>query len=176
MNPKPMSVDIRALRENEIPELGVLASEIWRAHYPGIISEAQIAFMLEERYSEAVIRDEFMRDDVWWDLLLLDGKITGYTSYFWADQVQAPGTIKIDKLYLQQHVQRRGYGAMLLDHVARKLAGQGCKRLTLAVNRYNKSAIAAYRKNGFYIADTSLKPIGGGFWMDDYIMVKDVNG
>jgi diamine N-acetyltransferase len=55
------------------------------------------------------------------------------------------------------------------------MAAQGCKRLTLAVNRNNKTAIAAYLKNGFQIAETSLKQIGGGFWMDDYIMVRTVN-
>lgn len=167
------SREIRPLRESEVPQLSELAREIWRAHYPGIISEAQTEFMLNERYAEAVIREELTRRDMWWDVLLLDGKMAGYTSYFWAER---PHAIKIDKLYFHQRVQRQGYGGMLLDHVSRKMAGQGCKRLTLAVNRHNKSAIAAYRKNGFYIADTSLKPIGGGFWMDDYIMVKDVNG
>ncbi len=165
-------LDIRALREDEITELAGLAREIWYAHYPGIISEAQIEYMLNERYDEAVIRAEFLRHDIWWDVLLVDGKMRGYTSYFWSD---VPGTIKIDKLYLHPATQRLGYGGRLLDHVAHRMAGAGCKCLTLAVNRNNTSAIAAYLKNGFQIAETSLKQIGGGFWMDDYIMVKRVN-
>jgi len=165
-------VEIRALHEDEIAELSALAREIWRAHYPGIISEAQIEYMLDERYDEAVIRAELQRQDMWWDVLLVDGKIRGYTAYFWTD---TPGTIKIDKLYLHPATQRQGYGGRLVDHVARRMAGAGCKCLTLAVNRNNTSAIAAYHKNGFEIAETSLKQIGGGFWMDDYIMVKRVN-
>jgi ribosomal protein S18 acetylase RimI-like enzyme len=169
----PNSPEIRPLRDNEVPRVSALAGEIWRAHYPGIISEAQIEFMLAERYDEAVIREELTREDVWWDVLLLDAEMVGYTSYFWAD---TPETIKIDKLYFLPRVQRQGYGGKLIDHVARKMAVHGCKRLTLAVNRSNKTAIAAYLKNGFHIAETSLKQIGGGFWMDDYIMVKGVNG
>jgi GNAT superfamily N-acetyltransferase len=168
--------EIRPLRESEAAQLSALARDIWRAHYPGIISEAQIESMLDERYSEPVIREELTRHDVWWDVLLLDGALMGYTSFLWADREKAPATIKIDKLYLHPRVQRGGYGGLLIDHVAQRMAAQGCRRLTLAVNRQNKSAIAAYFKNGFYIADTSLKRIGGGFWMDDYIMVKDVNG
>jgi GNAT superfamily N-acetyltransferase len=166
--------EIRPLRESEVAQLSALARDIWRTHYPGIISTAQIESMLNERYNEAVIRDELKRNDVWWDVLLLDGKMAGFTSYFRADAAKLPGTIKIDKLYLHARVHRRGYGGLLIDHVAQ--AVQGCQRLTLAVNRHNKSAIAAYLKNGFSIADTSLKRIGGGFWMDDYIMVKVVNG
>lgn len=166
------SCEIRALRETEIAALAALARDIWRAHYPDIISVAQIEYMLDERYSEAVIRAEFARGDVWWDVLLIDGQIMGYTSYFHSD---AADTIKIDKLYLHPGVQRQGYGGALIGHIAQRMAPQGCKRLTLAVNRHNKTAIAAYFKNGFRIADTSLKKIGGGFWMDDYIMIKSVN-
>jgi diamine N-acetyltransferase len=172
----PNSPEIRPLRDNEVPRVSALAGEIWRAHYPGIISEAQIEFMLAERYDEAVIREALKRDDVWWDVFLLGTEMVGYTSYFWADAADSPETIKIDKLYFHPNVQRRGYGGLTIDHVARKMAVHGCKRLTLAVNRHNKTAIAAYLKNGFHIAETSLKQIGGGFWMDDYIMVKTVNG
>jgi ribosomal protein S18 acetylase RimI-like enzyme len=169
----PSSPEIRPLHESEVPELSALARAIWRAHYPGIISEAQIEYMLAERYDEAVIREELTRDDVWWDVLVVDGIMAGYTAYLWTD---APGMIKIDKLYFHPRMQRRGYGGLLLDHVAHKMAVHGCKRLTLAVNRNNKTAIAAYLKSGFQIAETSLKQIGGGFWMDDYIMAKNVNG
>jgi diamine N-acetyltransferase len=165
------SHEVRALRESEVATLCALAREIWRAHYPGIISEAQIEYMLAERYDDAVIRSELQRGDLWWDVLMLDGTMAGYISYF---QTDVPGTIKIDKLYLHPSVQRQSYGGLLIDHVARRMAAQGCQRLTLAVNRRNKTAIAAYRKNGFCITDTSLKKIGGGFWMDDYLMTKAV--
>jgi ribosomal protein S18 acetylase RimI-like enzyme len=169
------AVEIRALQEQDIPALCALAREIWRAHYPGIISQAQIEAMLAERYNETVIRAELQRRDLWWDVLLLNGTMSGYTSYFLTD---TPGVIKIDKLYLHASAQRRGYGGRLIDHVAERMsertAGQGCKQLTLAVNRLNKTAIAAYLKQGFKIADTSLKQIGGGFWMDDYIMRKTI--
>ncbi len=165
-------VEIRAPRDDEAPQLSALAGEIWRAHYPGIISVAQIEYMLAERYAAAVIRAELNRDDVWWDALFINGQMTGYTAYFFT---ATPGTVKIDKLYLHPRAQRQGYGGQLMDHVARRMAAQGCTRLTLAVNRHNKTAIEAYRKHGFAIVDTSFKIIGGGFVMDDYIMVKAVN-
>ena len=42
----------------------------------------------------------------------------------------------------------------------------------LAVNKNNATAIAAYLKHGFRIADAVVKEIGGGFVMDDYIMER----
>ena len=167
------AVQIRAVHEQEVPTLCALSRDIWRAHYPGIISMAQIEAMLAERYDEAVIRAELQRRDLWWDVLLCNGTMTGYTSYFLTD---TPGTVKIDKLYLHPRVQRLGYGGRLIDHISERMSTRGCKCLTLAVNRNNKTAIAAYRKSGFRIADTTLKRIDGGFWMDDYIMCKAVNG
>lgn len=162
---------IRPLRDAEVPVLCALAREIWRAHYPGIISVAQIEYMLEERYNEAQIRDELARDDLWWNVLILDGRMTGYTSYFPASEAD---TIKIDKLYLHPRAHRQGLGGRLIDHVAAFAARRGCQRLTLAVNRHNQSAIAAYHKHGFSITETSLREIGGGFLMDDYLMMKEL--
>ena len=53
---------------------------------------------------------------------------------------------------------------------------RGCNRLVLAVNKNNRSAIDAYLKHGFHIADVAVKDIGGGFVMDDYIMIRPVTG
>ncbi len=164
---------IRPLQTVEVPALCALACEIWRAHYPGIISAAQIEYMLEERYNETLIRDELARDNWWWDVLLLDGQMIGYTSYF---PTNVAGEIKIDKLYLHPRAHRQGYSGRLIDHVAVFAVRRGCKQLTLAVNRHNLRAIAAYRKHGFVIAETSVRKIGGGFLMDDYIMTKPVSG
>jgi len=38
----------------------------------------------------------------------------------------------------------------------------------------NRKAIGAYLKHGFHVADAVVKDIGGGYVMDDYIMVKPV--
>ena len=105
MSNPPEMAEIRALSASDVPALCALAREIWRAHYPGIISKAQIEYMLNERYDETVIHEELKRLDLWWDVLLLNGTMTGYTSYFLTD---TPGTVKIDKLYLHPRVQRQG--------------------------------------------------------------------
>jgi ribosomal protein S18 acetylase RimI-like enzyme len=82
--------------------------------------------------------------------------------------------MKIDKLYVHPLHQRRGHGGRLIEHIEGVARARGCDRLVLAVNKGNRSAIAAYLKHGFHVAEAAVKDIGAGFVMDDYIMVKRV--
>jgi GNAT superfamily N-acetyltransferase len=165
------AVRIAALTAADVDAVCALAAEIWRAHYPSIISAAQIEYMLAQRYEPARVRDELKRGDLWWDQLLVDGRMTGFASYLLTANA---GEMKLDKLYVHHDQQRRGYGGMLLDRAVTIARAYGCETLVLAVNKLNRSAIAAYEKNGFRITDAVVKDIGGGFVMDDYVMTKDI--
>lgn len=162
-------VEILPLEPGDVERISALAAEIWRRHYPDIISAAQIEYMLNQRYEPQIIRAELLRHDLWWDKLLVGDAITGFASYFLTAQ---PGEMKLDKLYVHQDHQRKGYGAMLIGHVCLRACVRGCSRLTLAVNKNNRIAISAYRKHGFQVSEAAMKDIGGGFVMDDYIMEK----
>ena len=155
----------------DIERLAALAREIWLAHYSSIITAAQIDYMLEQRYAAAVVRAELQRDDVWWDKLLLDGVMAGFSSYFLVAEGRA---MKLDKLYVHPAHQRCGYGGKMIERALHVAGEQSCAMLLLAVNKNNRHAINAYLKHGFRIRESVVKDIGGGFVMDDYIMVKDV--
>lgn len=164
-------VRITALTAEDIDAVCALAAEIWRAHYPAIISTAQIEYMLEQRYKPAVVREELARGDLWWDKLLVNGRMVGFASYF---LLRDTGAMKLDKLYVHPAHQRHGYGRMLVDRAVTMARACGCDALVLAVNKHNAAAIAAYAKQGFAVVDSVVKDIGGGFVMDDYVMRLDV--
>ncbi len=171
MNLTADQVEIRPMAEADIEAVGTLAGEIWRAHYPSIISTAQIEYMLDERYSPAILRAELRSKGLWWDLLLRAGVPSAFSSYF---RTERPNEMKLDKLYVHQNCQRRGYGGLLIDRAVVCARAQRCGRLVLAVNKGNTNAIAAYRKHGFEIESAVVKEIGGGFVMDDYVMVRNL--
>ena len=162
-------VHIGPLAVEDVAPLAALAREIWFAHYPAIISVAQIEYMLAERYDADVVRAELRRDGVWWDKLVVAGAMSGFASYFLTG---VPGEMKLDKLYVHPRLQRRGYGGMMIARAGEVARSRGCSRLVLAVNKNNRDAIAAYLKHGFQVTDAVVKDIGGGFVMDDYVMVK----
>lgn len=164
-------VRITALKADEIDELSRLATEIWRAHYPAIISDAQIEYMLAQRYAPAVLRSELAQGGVWWDALRVEGRMAGFASYF---LTRITDELKLDKVYVYPCDQRQGYGGMLIDRAVTIARAYGRDVLTLAVNKRNRHAIAAYRKHGFAIVESVVKDIGGGFVMDDYVMTRHV--
>ena len=145
---------------------------IWRACYPGIISNAQIDYMLTRMYSLDVLRDEIHSQGIHYNCLLMDGKLVGFASY---GPTSAPGVMKLHKLYLLPELHGRGLGSRLLQHVENEVRAGGGRRLILSVNKRNAKAIAAYQRNGFVIADSVVTDIGNGFVMDDYIMAKDLS-
>ena len=84
--------------------------------------------------------------------------------------------MKLHKLYLLPELHGRGLGSRLLQHVESEVRAGAGRRLILSVNKRNTQAIAAYRRNGFVIAESVVTDIGGGFVMDDYVMAKELPG
>ena len=166
-----MTVTLEPLADRNVEALCALATSIWRRHYPPIIGSAQTDYMLEQRYTPDTIRAELRRDDVWWDVLAEGGRMVAFAS-----SLGLEGEMKLDKLYVDFDRQRRGFGGMLIAHVCARAQHLGYRTVTLAVNKRNEHAIAAYRKHGFTIRDAAVTNIGGGFVMDDYIMVRGCGG
>ena len=164
-------VRIEVVGRADVDALVVLAREIWNAHYRAIISSAQIEYMLAQRYDPRVVREELGRDGIWWDKLMAEGEMAGFASYFLTGSA---GEMKLDKVYVHPRHQRRGYGGQLIARACGVARAQGCSRLALAVNKGNRGAIDAYLKHGFRVDAAVVKDIGGGFVMDDYVMVKNV--
>jgi GNAT superfamily N-acetyltransferase len=162
------NIQVRAVEPADVEAVQALARRIWHAHYPGIISVAQIEYMLDERYRPEVVRAELARDDVWWELATIAGDAIGFSSCL---RSGAPGEMKLDKLYVLQAWQGHGVGRRLLERVIERCRSLACPRLVLAVNKRNSSSIAAYERWGFRIEQAVTKDIGGGFVMDDYVMV-----
>ncbi len=158
---------IAPLDEGDIAAVVVLAGVIWRHHYPGIISMAQIDHMLAQRYTHEIIRAQMQSADAWWDKALLGDRIIGFAQY-----ERYEGAMKLDKLYMHQDYQRQGHGARMLAHVEAAARARGLDAVRLNVNRYNAKSIAAYRKSGYAVVATVVADIGRGFVMDDYVMEK----
>lgn len=171
---------IARLRDDEADALAELARGIWRAHYPGIISPAQIEYMLEQRYRPILVRQFLARGDLWLAARAED-ELVGFAH---GHPLQA-GDFKLDKLYVRGDLQRHGIGGNLIAAVAAHARRHGAQylgggsgvasrgpSLILRVNRQNHAAIQAYLKHGFSVVDIVLEDIGQGFFMDDYVMLK----
>lgn len=158
--------------EEHLPALAELAGVIWRQHYPGIITHAQIDYMLGRMYSLEILREELSTKGIRFFRLLADGRFVGFASI---GPTSERGVMKLHKCYLLPELHGRGFGSRLLQHCEREARRLGAARLILAVNRLNARAIAAYKRNGYVITESVITDFGAGFVMDDHVMAKDLS-
>lgn len=151
-----MNVDIAPLRLDEAEAVAELARAVWQATYPAIIGQAQVDYMLDQRYKPGLIRQLLARGDLW--LAAHAGaELVGFAHGY----ALQDGDYKLDKLYVASAWQRHGIGGELIRAVAERAARHGSRRLLLRVNRQNQAAIDAYLKHGFQVATVIVEDIGG---------------
>jgi GNAT superfamily N-acetyltransferase len=163
-----LPVTIAAAQAAEIPVVQRLAQEIWRCHYPRILSAAQIDYMLERGYSDDALARFVVEPHAGLALANVADEAVGFAAWYRVDA----STMKLDKLYVLPREHGRGVGRALIEHVGGHATRTGCRELTLNVNRGNTQAVRAYEACGFGIRARGDFPIGGGFVMEDFIMVR----
>ncbi len=163
---------IREADERDVPTIIGLAHRIWSAHYPSIIGQAQIDYMLSRMYAPDTILKEMTKTGIRYDIAEVDGHAVGYSAY---GPGPAPGEMKLHKLYVLPEHQGLGLGKALMRQAAAWGSANALPTIILAVNKRNERAVAAYRRCGFSIRESVVVDIGGGFVMDDYIMTSPIS-
>jgi diamine N-acetyltransferase len=161
-------MNIKSATREDIDQISSLASYIWHNHYPGIISEEQIRYMLQLMYSHEVIERELF-EGIDYLLIYEEKLLIGYASYGPGQNLKEA---KIHKLYIHPDYQGKGIGQSVVEDIEDKCRGKGYEILTLSVNKRNSQAIRAYERYGFKISESVEVDIGNNFIMDDYVMRK----
>ena len=173
----PADRTLAPVTEPEFPVLRELADTIWRQHYAGIISAAQIDYMLAGRFSDEALREHVRAADRWLELLRVSGTPVGYCGYELASidgEGRAAADMKLGQLYVLDSHRGMGLGRFMLGHIEGRARELGRRLLWLQVNKRNTGAIGFYRAAGFEVIRDAVFEIGGGFVMDDYVMAKGV--
>jgi len=173
----PADRTLTPVTEPDFPVLRELADTIWRQHYVGIISAAQIDYMLAGRFSDEALREHVRAADRWLELLRVSGAPVGYCGYELASidgEERAAATMKLGQLYVLESHRGTGLGRFMLAFVEGRARELECRALWLQVNRRNTNAVGFYRSAGFEVVRAAVFEIGGGFVMDDYVMAKQL--
>jgi diamine N-acetyltransferase len=173
----PADVTLTPVTEPDFPVLRELAGTIWRQHYAGIISAAQIDYMLAGRFSDEALREHVQAADRWLELLRVSGAPVGYCGYEVASmdgEERAAAAMKLGQLYVLESHRGMGFGRFMLGHIEGRSRELGRRSLWLQVNKGNTGAIGFYTAAGFEVVREAVFEIGGGFVMDDYVMAKTI--
>jgi len=162
-------VTLRAVTVSDIPMVRAIAHATWPVCYAGIITPAQIAYMLDLMYSEAALHGQLTHGH---EFLSAEnnGTAIGFAGF---EHRYRPGRTRLHKLYVLPAAQGTGAGRALLQAVLDAARGAGDHTIELNVNK-NNPATAFYRKHGFTIDRDEVLDIGNGFVMDDHVMTRPV--
>jgi ribosomal protein S18 acetylase RimI-like enzyme len=173
----PTDITLTPVVEPEFVMVRELAGTIWRQHYAGIITTAQIDYMLAGRFSDEALREHIQAADRWLEVLRVSGTSVGYCGYELADMDRDEGVsaaMKLGQLYVLETHRGMGLGRSMLGHVEQRARDLSRHSLWLQVNKKNAGAIAFYRAAGFEVVREAVFDIGSGYVMDDYLMAKRV--
>jgi len=161
-------ISLKKVGTEAIPIIRDLASAIWPVTYKGIISDEQIDYMLDWMYSVDSLQQQILKKDHQFIMAYEDDTPVGYLSYSINDK--ANQTIyRLHKLYVSNDHQRKGIAGKLLEYMITEIKPLGATEIILNVNRHN-SAVQFYKAKGFSVKEEQMLDIGGGFFMDDYIL------
>jgi len=171
LNPA-MIVDISSVNsEQTIISVAELAREIWTQHFTPIIGEPQVEYMLNRFQSVEAISSQ-LKDGFGYFLARVKNVPVGYGAVM--PELNKKRML-LSKLYVKASARGGGVGRKLVDFIEEKCKSQDVNTIRLTVNRFNSDSIAWYKRRGFVVVEEAKKDIGGGFYMDDFIMEKSLN-
>jgi len=148
--------------------IAALADEIWREHYTPIIGMAQVEYMLGKYQSAEQIYTDIKKNNyVYFTAKYIEhDKPIGYCAIQPKDDF-----LFLSKMYVHKDYRGRSISRNFIEEVTAFCRREyGFDKIRLTVNKTNNDSIAAYKKIGFGIIDSIKTDIGGGFFMDDYVM------
>ena len=164
-----VSVELRLIESRaEVAQLELFAAEIWREHYPSIIGPAKVEYMLQKFQTTEALMAQIKEDmQLFW--INVKGEHAGYA----AIKRQENTYLFVSKFYVHQRFRGMGIGKSAMKFLSAKAAEMHLDGLELTVNKNNDSAISFYEALGFENILSQKVDIGGGFYMDDYVMRLD---
>lgn len=164
-----MAIQIRKATERELPIIKQLALDIWPVTYASILSPEQLNYMLDLFYSLAALEKDYNKQGYFFFILNIENEDAGYAGL----ELKENNTAHLHKIYLSADHQGKGLGKQLIHFIIDFAKNAGAQSLTLHVNRHNK-ALQFYQAVGFEIVKELDTAIGNGYFMNDYVMKKDL--
>ncbi|MEO6304093.1 MAG: GNAT family N-acetyltransferase [Bacteroidia bacterium] len=157
------SILLKAVSVNEIEKVAELAKVIWAKHYPSIIGQEQVDYMLENMYNYESLLKQIKEKEQQFYFIISNNETIGFISV----TNEKNDRWMLNKFYVLEDKAGKGTGTTVLEEIKKIIKP---KKITLTVNRKNFKSVNFYFKNGFKIDSLAIFDIGNGFVMDDFIM------
>jgi diamine N-acetyltransferase len=164
-----MALHIQRATINDIKTIREITFKSWPQTYASILTASQIEYMLELMYSETELTKQIQQKDHSFIIVYEKNMPLAFASF--SEIAQA--IWKLHKIYILPEMQGRGIGRFIIQYIIQEIIPTGATALQLNVNRQNTAKIF-YEKMDFKIIRQEDIPIGNGYFMNDFIMEKQL--
>lgn len=166
-----MQLSVRRASEADCDRIRSLADVAFPATYRELLAPEQLDYMMAWMYGRETLLHELRSEAFAWFIASADGEPCGYLSV----EREGEDRFHLQKIYVLPRFQGAGVGAFLFRQAVEYIRGvhpAPC-RMELNVNRRNR-ALHFYERMGMRKLREGDFPIGGGYFMNDYIMGLDI--
>ena len=149
-----------------------LAKEIWNEYYPPIIGQKQVDYMVKTFQSSEAIAKQIRKENFFYYLMKRNQKYVGYVGVVVKSKSKE---LFLSKIYIKKSERGKGLGKKFISFLEKLARKKFLNKINLYVNKDKFAAISAYQKMGFKKIRAMKKPIGKGFFLDDYVLSLAVN-
>ena len=160
-------ITIKKATKEDIKLINEMAWVAFPTTYKDILSKEQIDYMMDWMYSPENINKQMTEEGHIYYIAYLDGEAAGYVSI----QREGEDLFHLQKIYVLPKHQKEHIGKFLFNkamEAIKEINGKPC-RMELNVNR-NNPALGFYLHMGMKKVSEGDFDIGGGYFMNDYIM------
>lgn len=160
---------IPVTNEELILSLSAMAEEIWHEHFDKLLGIPQVDYMLEKFLSPEALRRQIEEEDYEFFLISYDYTFAGFSGIREKD-----GALFLSKLYIHEDFRGKHISTEMLKKFTELCKMRGLHKIWLTCNKHNEHPLDVYRHFGFRPVREECTDIGGGYFMDDYIMELNV--
>lgn len=145
-------LDVRVAGPDDVAVLAAIGSAVFWDAYGGTAPDVDIARHVESYFGEDSVATGIARDDVTY-LMAVEGErcagLVKIRDSALPALVSADSAVEVQQLYVSTDYQRRGIGAMLMDHAVAATHDRGIAGIWLSVWTQADWATGFYLKYGF---------------------------
>ena len=159
-----MQIQFDRVAMQEVETLSEMASGIVKRHFDPLIGAAQNDYMIAKFQTPAAIKYQIEHGyQYYW--VRVDHQNAGFLAFYPRD-----GKLYLSKFYLTEEFRGRHLAQTMLAFLVEEAKKANLSKIFLNVNRGNTQVIAIYEHLGFVKLREEKNDIGGGFFMDDYVL------
>ena len=103
---------VECKNEKDLKEVAILAEKIWHEFFPGIISEAQIDYMVDKFQSFDAMQDQVKHQQYHYHKVYEGDELVGYIGL-----QNQPDRLFLSKLYLKDSARGKHYASKMFEYV-----------------------------------------------------------